>query len=303
MPVRLLREGILDSEAVCSLSFPAEVFYRRLMSVVDDFGRFDARPSVLRSRLYPLQVDKVREADITRWSAECAKAGLIVFYAVARAGSSRWIAICEKAGLAVSANEQPYLLFHKIGVPRAASSKFPAPPPSECEQTQTYESNGKQTLSDVPYSYSSSGSYSGREEAASGTHEEKKPAAQPKPKPKPPAEAVLVPSALNTPLFLAAWSDWLDERKTRSKSLTERAARSQLAALEPLGEKLAIECIRLSITNGWTGLFPDRFAAGTSGKPGQRHATKAEAQDDYLARMMADCIPATTNQQPQLPRA
>jgi hypothetical protein len=80
VPSRLLREGILDSEAVNALSFPAEVFYRRLMSVVDDFGRFDGRPSVLRSRLYPLKVESVREADISRWIAECEKAGLIVLY-------------------------------------------------------------------------------------------------------------------------------------------------------------------------------------------------------------------------------
>jgi hypothetical protein len=42
MPVRILREGILTSERVDTLSPAAEVFYRRLMSVVDDFGRFSA---------------------------------------------------------------------------------------------------------------------------------------------------------------------------------------------------------------------------------------------------------------------
>lgn len=82
MPSRVLREGILTSDRVDKLSIPAELFYRRLMSVVDDFGRFDARPVILKVNCYPLRVDVVREADISRWIAECEKAGLIVLYAV-----------------------------------------------------------------------------------------------------------------------------------------------------------------------------------------------------------------------------
>jgi hypothetical protein len=80
MPIRLLREGILTSDRVETLDPPAEVFYRRLMSKVDDFGLYDARPSILRASLYPLRIDRVREADITRWIAACEKAGLIALY-------------------------------------------------------------------------------------------------------------------------------------------------------------------------------------------------------------------------------
>lgn len=81
MPIRLLREGILGSDRVNKLDAAEEVFYRRLMSKVDDHGLYDARVSMLRSSLYPLRVDRVREADITRWIAACEKAGLIVLYA------------------------------------------------------------------------------------------------------------------------------------------------------------------------------------------------------------------------------
>jgi hypothetical protein len=56
------------------------VFYRRLMSKVDDHGLYDARPSILRTSLYPLRVDRVREADIARWIAACEKAGVIALY-------------------------------------------------------------------------------------------------------------------------------------------------------------------------------------------------------------------------------
>lgn len=80
MPSRLLREGILSSDRVDALDFAGEVFYRRLMSKVDDHGLFDARPSIVRAALYPLRLDRVREADITRWMAACQKAGLIALY-------------------------------------------------------------------------------------------------------------------------------------------------------------------------------------------------------------------------------
>ncbi len=171
MPVRLLREGILDSDAVCSLTFPAEVFYRRLMSVVDDFGRFDGRVSVLRSRLYALQIDKVREADITRWVAECAKAGLIALYSV---------------------SGKPYILFHKLGEPRAKESKYPDPPPGFADarsraQTQTSESSRAQTLADVPSSYSPSDADS---PSGSGREDSSEPA-PPASKPPPAGEVVM----------------------------------------------------------------------------------------------------------------
>lgn len=108
MPNRILREGILSSERIEMLTFPGEVFYRRLMSVVDDYGRYDARPQVLRVSCYPLRVDRVREADISRWIAECEKAGLIVLYTV---------------------NGKPYLQMQDFRQQtRAKHSRFPSPP-------------------------------------------------------------------------------------------------------------------------------------------------------------------------------
>ena len=80
MPNRIIREGIITSDRVDELDAPAEVFYRRLLNKVDDHGLYDARTSILRANLYPLRLDRVREADITRWMAACQKAGLIVFY-------------------------------------------------------------------------------------------------------------------------------------------------------------------------------------------------------------------------------
>lgn len=112
MPTRLLREGILSSDRVDRLDFPAEVFYRRLMSKVDDHGLYDARPLVLRASLYPLRVDRVREADISRWIATCETAGLIVLY---------------------EADNKPYLKVLDTRWQARSDPKFPVPPPSvEC---------------------------------------------------------------------------------------------------------------------------------------------------------------------------
>lgn len=82
MPNRIIREGIITSESVNSLSWEAEIFYRRLLSVVDDFGRFDARPSVLRSALYPLKLDSMREDSVQRCLKSCEAARLVVLYSV-----------------------------------------------------------------------------------------------------------------------------------------------------------------------------------------------------------------------------
>jgi len=113
MPTRLLREGILTSERVNELDFPAEVFYRRLMSKVDDHGLFDARLSVLRASLYPLKVDRVREADISRWMAACQKAGLIVLY---------------------EADNKHYLRMLDTNWQVRSEPKYPLPTDSDCKQ-------------------------------------------------------------------------------------------------------------------------------------------------------------------------
>lgn len=58
MPTRLIRDGINDSVSINSLTLEAEVFYRRLLSIVDDHGRFEADPDLIRSRLFWRQADQ-----------------------------------------------------------------------------------------------------------------------------------------------------------------------------------------------------------------------------------------------------
>lgn len=80
MPVRLIREGILTSERIAKLNWAEEVFYRRLMSVVDDFGRYYATPMLLRAACYPLHLNKVSDPDIEKWLTACVEAALVRVY-------------------------------------------------------------------------------------------------------------------------------------------------------------------------------------------------------------------------------
>ena len=80
VPNRILRDGILSSEPVSLLGWAEEVFYRRLMSVVDDHGRFHAAPKLIRAACYPLLIDKVSDADIEKWLTKCVTAALVSVY-------------------------------------------------------------------------------------------------------------------------------------------------------------------------------------------------------------------------------
>lgn len=81
MPNRILREGILTSPRVARLGgWAEEVFYRRLMSVVDDFGRYYADAGMIRAACYPRQLSKVSDSDIGKWLTACVNAALVRVY-------------------------------------------------------------------------------------------------------------------------------------------------------------------------------------------------------------------------------
>jgi len=92
MPNRILREGILTSARVNTLNDSEEVFYRRLMSIVDDFGRCEAHTALLRAALYPLKLDKVTEARVERLLQVLSAAKLVVLY---RVGAKKYLQICD----------------------------------------------------------------------------------------------------------------------------------------------------------------------------------------------------------------
>lgn len=82
MPTRIIRDGILTSPRINTLSESAELFYRRLMSVVDDHARYFADTMLLHAACYPRRLNKITESAIASHLAECKAAGVLRTYAV-----------------------------------------------------------------------------------------------------------------------------------------------------------------------------------------------------------------------------
>ena len=57
MPNRILKESVCTSPNIGGLTWFEEVCVYRLLVQCDDYGRLDARPLFLRSRLFPLRAD------------------------------------------------------------------------------------------------------------------------------------------------------------------------------------------------------------------------------------------------------
>jgi len=64
------------------MSESAQLFYILLLLKADDFGRFDAHPTLLRAACYPYRIDSKTDRQIEGYLAECQKAGLIQLYSV-----------------------------------------------------------------------------------------------------------------------------------------------------------------------------------------------------------------------------
>lgn len=79
MPNRILKESIRESASIDSLSWFEEVLFYRLIVSCDDYGRFDGRMSVIKSRLFPLKEDLTLKA-VSRAIEKLVTAGLVTLY-------------------------------------------------------------------------------------------------------------------------------------------------------------------------------------------------------------------------------
>lgn len=79
MANRILRDWTTN-DRMNGVSIYVERFFTRLMMKADDFGCFYADTRLLKANLFPLLLDSIREADLSRWVTECQTVGLIVLY-------------------------------------------------------------------------------------------------------------------------------------------------------------------------------------------------------------------------------
>ncbi|PYB80789.1 helix-turn-helix domain-containing protein [Pseudomonas koreensis] len=76
-----------------------------------------------------------------------------------------------------------------------------------------------------------------------------------------------------------AWADWCQHRKEIRKPLTAKSCEQQAKAL--LGHAAPDQVLATSISNGWTGIFPDKVASNVHPFPQSRHTGFAER--DYTS--------------------
>jgi hypothetical protein len=224
MPNRIIREGWIDSERINQIDAAEERFYLRLCLKADDFGRYPAHPTLLKSTLFPLR-DDVRNTDIPRWIAACEKAGLVRCYEVA---SKRYIEIDN---------------FRQRT--RSEESKYPAPP------NDGLPSGACQTDDGHPRTEASSESKTETEtKAPTGAVV---PAIDPEP-------TIPIPSVILTEAFKTKWAEYVEYRKKRRLAvLIPTSIKAQWAKLAEYGHDGAIESIDQTIRNQWQGLFPPKW--------------------------------------------
>lgn len=133
MPQRFLKPGLKDSMRFNSCSWPAQSLFVRLITVVDDYGRYDAHPLALARILFPFGRpaggQRIAEKDVVTWLAELAKARLVLLYKVA--------------------GEQYLQLTRWTERIRAKNTRFPAPPDNIRQQLLAEDNKSAQMLSDV----------------------------------------------------------------------------------------------------------------------------------------------------------
>ena len=221
MPNRILREGILDSDRLASVSLGAEVQFYRLLVAADDFGRYDGRVSVIRSRCWPLR-DEVTVAQVEAWIEELALAHLIVLYEV---GGKPFIELPN---------------FNQRS--RLKRSKYPSRDEGlvlNPEANPGRQAGGRTHVRTESESESES-------ESVRGCQTDDRQAT--------------VKEQFSLPEWIVAedWKDWLEVRKRLKAPNTVRAMKlavKELSDLRAAGQNPSL-VLQQSITRGWRGLFP-----------------------------------------------
>jgi hypothetical protein len=80
MPNRIIKESVCCSETINQLSAEEECFFYRLMVNCDDFGRMDARSSILLAKCFPLRIENMKTKSIDKLLASLIQNKLVFVY-------------------------------------------------------------------------------------------------------------------------------------------------------------------------------------------------------------------------------
>lgn len=155
MPQRFLRPGITASRKWNSLDWFGQSFYIRLITLVDDFGRFEADSLVLRGLCFPLGDMSAQPVDLTTIVRSCEQMfslGLVVFY---KKDGKEFLQVTNWQERARSERskfppfdntcEQMFANVVKCSLPKSSSSSSPAPAPSS--RTGLFPANEREAKS------------------------------------------------------------------------------------------------------------------------------------------------------------
>ena len=81
MPNRIIKDSISKSEAISGLTDFQFRLWVHLITYVDDYGRGDARPAIIKGACFPFR-DRMTNKDIEKGLADLAGAGCVVLYKV-----------------------------------------------------------------------------------------------------------------------------------------------------------------------------------------------------------------------------
>jgi hypothetical protein len=261
MPNRIIREGINDSDRMDGLvrdaGWGADSFYRRLLNVADDFGRFDARLTVIKAKCYPTLLDMVRDNDLHRWLAACEKATLVRIYT----------ADSKTVGEIIDFRQ----------VKRAEKSRFPSD-----DATQLHIDCGADA-EHVPINCEAPAIPLSESKAQSNAQSNafKKYRAVDVPMPE-------IPEPIRTPEFQEAWNDWTEHRRQIKKKLTPLAVQKQFKQFVEMGVTRAVAAIEHTITKGWQGIQEPQgsgqYREETPAEFGRRVASYGKGENGREAR-------------------
>lgn len=128
MPKRLTPESWIYDETFNELSAGAELFFRRLWTLADDYGNYYGSPAALASRVFPLLAGEHTAKDVAEYLVECTDRKLLQRYEV---------------------GSVPYVHITNYGQQIKSRPKFPLPPLAATEAQQLTPNPKKPTLHNV----------------------------------------------------------------------------------------------------------------------------------------------------------
>lgn len=250
MPQRFLRPGITNSDRWNKVSFKAQSLFIRLLTIVDDFGRFDGRPAVICAQCFAVwnemnPGDTITSKEVSTLCEELFEAKLAEFY--------------------ISDDKQVMQLVQWQERARSEKSKWP-------DRDSNPLRNPAESCGILPPSPSSLAIVP-RPNAIDLTPSVKVPRAD---------ALVEIPEALKTPEFEKVWNEWKQHLKEKKVKTTPTAFRKQLEKCLEWGLTESIKNINYSIAKNWQGLF-EPSGSTYSNQSGRPKMTVAEINTRILA--------------------